>query len=56
LYDYDEEARSDILDWLFLPGLGANLHVLKVSLTKGRSEREEERRGWVARGCGGETD
>jgi hypothetical protein len=30
LYDYPEPQRSDILDLLFKPNFGANLHLLKV--------------------------
>ena len=32
LYDYPEPQRSDILDFLFLPGFGASLQVLKVEI------------------------
>jgi len=32
LPDYVEPQRSDILDFLFTPGLGASLHVLKVEI------------------------
>lgn len=32
LYDYPEPYRSDILDYLFLPGYGASLHLLKVEI------------------------
>ena len=31
LIDYDEPQRSDILDLLFKPNFGANLHLIKVS-------------------------
>lgn len=31
LWDYDEPYRSHILDYLFKPGFGASLHMLKVS-------------------------
>jgi hypothetical protein len=30
LWDYEDPYRSDILDFLFKPGFGANLHLLKV--------------------------
>jgi hypothetical protein len=30
LYDYEEPYRSDILDYLYKPKFGANLHVCKV--------------------------
>jgi hypothetical protein len=30
LYDYVEPQRSQILDYLFKPGFGASLHVLKA--------------------------
>jgi hypothetical protein len=30
LYDYPEQQRSDILDLLFKPNFGANIHHLKV--------------------------
>lgn len=32
LYDYPEPYRSDILDYLFKPNFGANLHHLKVEI------------------------
>ena len=32
LLDYDEPARSEILDYLFKPGYGASLQVLKVEV------------------------
>jgi hypothetical protein len=32
LYDYGEPQRTEVLDYLFKPGVGAQLHVLKVSL------------------------
>ena len=32
LPDYIEPQRSDILDFLFTPGLGASLHILKVEI------------------------
>jgi hypothetical protein len=32
LPDYIEPQRSDILDYLFTPGLGASLHILKVEI------------------------
>ena len=32
LLDYDEPARSEILDYLFKPGYGASLQVLKVEI------------------------
>lgn len=32
LYDYPEPQRSDILDYLFKPNFGANLHHLKVEI------------------------
>jgi hypothetical protein len=32
LYDYPEPQRSDILDYLFKPDFGANLHHLKVEI------------------------
>jgi O-glycosyl hydrolase len=32
LYDYPEPARSQILDYLFKPGYGANLQILKVEI------------------------
>ncbi len=32
LYDYPEPYRSDILDYLFKPGFGANIHHLKVEI------------------------
>jgi hypothetical protein len=32
LYDYDVEARSEILDLLFKPNFGAALHILKVEV------------------------
>lgn len=32
LYDYPEPYRSEILDYLFLPGRGASLHMLKVEI------------------------
>ncbi len=32
LYDYEEPTRSDILDFLFKPKFGANLHVCKVEI------------------------
>ncbi|RAV27537.1 glycoside hydrolase family 30 protein [Sinomicrobium soli] len=32
LYDYPEPQRSEILDYLFLPGYGASLQVLKVEI------------------------
>ena len=30
LVDYSEPQRSEILDYLFLPNFGANLHLIKV--------------------------
>ncbi len=30
LWDYQEPYRSDILDYLFKPNWGANMHLLKV--------------------------
>ena len=35
LYDYEEPQRSDILDLLFKPNFGANLHLIKVSALVG---------------------
>ena len=32
LIDYPEPQRSEVLDFLFKPGYGANLHVLKVEI------------------------
>ncbi|CAK0857365.1 unnamed protein product [Prorocentrum cordatum] len=32
LHDYPEPQRSEVLDYLFLPGLGASLHALKVEV------------------------
>eukprot|EP00039_Didymoeca_costata_P008210 m.109132 g.109132 ORF g.109132 m.109132 type:complete len:800 (-) comp13993_c0_seq1:24-2423(-) len=32
LYDYEEPHRSDILDLLFLPNSGANMHMIKVEI------------------------
>ena len=32
LFDYEPSVRSDILDWLFKPGLGAALPVLKIEI------------------------
>ena len=32
LYDYAEPARSNVLDYLFLPSFGASLHMLKVEM------------------------
>ena len=32
LYDYSEPARSNVLDYLFLPSFGASLHMLKVEM------------------------
>ena len=32
LYDYEDNIRSDILDYLFLPNYGASMHVLKVEI------------------------
>ena len=32
LPDYIEPYRSDILDYLFSPGVGASLHILKVEI------------------------
>ena len=32
LPDYKEPQRSDILDYLFTPGVGASLHILKVEI------------------------
>eukprot|EP00045_Choanoeca_perplexa_P014026 m.162775 g.162775 ORF g.162775 m.162775 type:complete len:791 (-) comp16539_c0_seq8:740-3112(-) len=32
LYDYAEPYRSDILDYLFKPNFGANLHLVKVEI------------------------
>ena len=32
LYDYEEPYRSDILDYLYKPKFGANLHVCKVRI------------------------
>jgi hypothetical protein len=32
LYDYPEPQRSQILDFLFAPGMGANLQILKVEI------------------------
>ncbi len=31
LINYDEGVASDILDYLFLPGFGAEIHTLKAS-------------------------
>jgi hypothetical protein len=40
LYDYAEPQRSQILDFLFKPNYGANLHMVKVrEMTR---EREKE--------------
>lgn len=32
LWDYPEPQRSQILDYLFLPQFGANMHTLKVEI------------------------
>ena len=32
LYDYPEPYRSQVLDYLFKPGVGADLHILKVEI------------------------
>jgi hypothetical protein len=32
LFDYPEPYRSDVLDYLFKPGVGAALHILKVEI------------------------
>jgi len=32
LYDYPEPYRSQVLDYLFKPGVGAALHILKVEM------------------------
>jgi hypothetical protein len=32
LVDYEEPYRSDILDFLYKPGFGANLHMCKVEI------------------------
>ena len=32
LYDYPENVRSDILDYLYKPNFGANLHICKVEI------------------------
>lgn len=32
LYDYPEPQRSDVLDFLFKPSVGANLQILKVEV------------------------
>ena len=32
LYDYVEPFRSDLLDYLFRPQWGANLHILKIEI------------------------
>ena len=32
LYDYAEPYRSQVLDYLFKPGFGASLHMLKVEI------------------------
>ena len=32
LYDYEEPARSEILDYLYLPRFGASLHHVKVEI------------------------
>jgi hypothetical protein len=32
LWDYEEPYKTDILDFLFKPGFGANLHLLKVEM------------------------
>ena len=32
LFDYAEEVRSDILDYLYKPNFGANLHICKVEI------------------------
>ena len=32
LYDYAEDTRSEILDYLYKPKFGANLHICKVEI------------------------
>ena len=46
LFDYPEPQRSEILDFLWLPNFGAQLHICKVvrMTVKGREIEVEERR------------
>lgn len=53
LFDYPEPARSDILDYLFKPGYGAALQLLKVEIggdanaTSGAEASHERKKGQI---------
>ena len=51
LIDYPAQLQSDILDWLFKPGVGAALQIIKVEIggdsqsTEGTEQSHEHFRG-----------
>src|SRR5690242_4107281 len=60
LFDYPEPQRSDILDYLFKPGYGAAMQIMKVEIggatnsTSGAEPSHERIRGRVNRDRGDE--